>query len=67
MGAKYVAQVKTLRLRWRALSCVDTASEHSNRNVKHESHVDCDWKDPAYLEAMSKAVTIRDGMVDRIV
>ena len=50
-----------------SLAYADMASEHSNRKVKHESHVDCDWKDPAYLEAMSKAVTIGDGMVDRIV
>ena len=38
-----------------------------NQKVKHESHDDVIGKYPAYLEAMSKAVTIGDGMVDRIV
>ena len=37
-----------------------------NRKVKHESHGDVIGKYPAYLEAMSKAVTIGDGIADRI-
>ena len=49
------------------LSFLDMASEHRDWKIEHESHVDCDWKDPAYLDAMSKAVTIGDDMVDRIV
>ena len=39
----------------------------SNRKVKHESHGDVIGKYPAYLETMSKAVTIGDSMVNRIV
>ena len=37
-----------------------------NRNVKHKSHGDVIELD-VYLEAMSKAMTIGDGIVDRIV
>ena len=38
----------------------------SNRKVKHESHGDVIELD-VYLEAMSKAVMIGDGIVNRIV
>ena len=52
-----------------SLAYADMASEHNNRKVKHESHVDCDWKYPTYLEAVSKAVTIGDGTIvlDRVI
>ena len=27
----------------------ETASEHRDRKIEHESHIDCDWKIPSLL------------------